>query len=493
MDNLNLKENQKKVDSIVIKSSLLFAPVSILLLVLGFILKYNTAVSIILSLIFLCGCLLPYISSKLFSIEISYVALISFTIISSSVYYFADKDGLIMLFFIPVGISCCYFDMKLLKFSFVLLAAGMDISMFFISLSHKGWGISLLINLIINTLFIICVSFLVYLFYRNFVIRADKIFHDVMEKEDILLDVNKQVTATANELLDVVGTLEHKSSETSAGTEHLTEELSHMQASVSSQTSEIDEVYNKLLIIEKGIYSIQENVNRIQKDSYDALELANGGKSLIEQSSLKDNDIIDSIKSMEDRTNNLCNNIDIAFQFINDVQKIATQSKMLSLNASIEAARAGETGRGFAVVADEVSELATQTTATVQKVRNLLENLKTESNEVIYAMNATKDSIEEGVTLSREVDIKFETIVKNNDSINEYILSLSNDVTSKLVHPIEKITQNLEGMKNIIHSHSSAIDDLASVSEKLSSMTGELNASAIELSNSSKSLISVLK
>ncbi len=488
MNNDRLEVNKKQVDASMVKSSLMFTPFAVVLLILGYVMDYSMPLVIFGALIFSLGCLMPYFSIKRNLKKTNYLIIICFTIIGIITYSIGNKPGLIMLYFIPIGIACCYFSKKLLKFAFITMAIGIDIGMFFEKLSLIGWCKALIINVIINTVFIAILSMIVYFFFKKFVIRANDIFQDVISKEGLLLEVNSKIKVIVDDLISVSKTLEKQSCEAAAGTEQISEEISEMLVGVANQAKNINDVYEKLLVIQKGIRNIQQNVKSISEDSITSLSLANSGNVLIQQLSEKDTDVINSITLVEQKLNFLFDNMDTVFKFIDQVKQIAAQSKLLALNATIEASRSGERGKGFAVVADEVSKLAIQTTATATHANNILENLKKESREVSSAMNYAKNIIQEGVALSKEVGISFTTIVKSNGNINNNILSLSGDVIKQLVTPIEVITGNLEAMRGIIQAHSTAINELASVSEELTSMTEELNISAGDLAQMSNSL-----
>jgi methyl-accepting chemotaxis protein len=396
------------------------------------------------------------------------------------------------LFFIPIGIACCYFSISILKFAFISMVTGMNVSMFFYSLAAKGIGISLLINVLTNIAFTSLLSFIVYLFFKYFVKRANDIFNDVLNKEDTLLKVNTQVGNTTKDLIKVAKALELQSAESSGGTEEITAEINDMLHGVSKQSQSIDEAYSELLIIQKGINNIQQNIKIISDNTLSTQSLANNGTSLIQKSAQKDVDVLDSINTAQQKVNFLCSNIDSVFKFVDKVQSIASQSKLLSLNASIEASRAGASGRGFTIVADEVSKLAAQTATTVKEVSEILDSFRKESIEVSTTMGYTKNTVEEGVNLSREVSLQFTTIAKRNTDITNNIKELSGNITKQLVTPIETITGNLGNIRDSIHSHHNAINEVASVGQELTAMTEELNDSAVNLATMSKTLESLL-
>lgn len=79
------------------------------------------------------------------------------------------------------------------------------------------------------------------------------------------------------------------------------------------------------------------------------------------------------------------------------IQRISTQSKILSLNSGIEAARAGEAGRGFAVVAKEIDQFATTSMDASKESERIITRMQSKANEIIAV---------------RTVDVAFDTIDK---------------------------------------------------------------------------------
>ncbi|MDH7576277.1 MAG: methyl-accepting chemotaxis protein [Bacillota bacterium] len=99
-------------------------------------------------------------------------------------------------------------------------------------------------------------------------------------------------------------------------------------------------------------------------------------------------------------------------EVLNFIKKVATQTKLLGLNAAIEAARAGEHGRGFAVVANEVRKLAEDSAVSAEQIGAILRNIEKSVGEIIVGIEVTAGVSERQAAATEEVAATIEQLEK---------------------------------------------------------------------------------
>ncbi|MCI5890388.1 MAG: methyl-accepting chemotaxis protein [Lachnospira sp.] len=269
-----------------------------------------------------------------------------------------------------------------------------------------------------------------------------------------------EVSATMDEIAAAMQEISATVEELSSGSENIFESIIHLTDKINDGN-----------VLTKDIQSRSLNYKtEIENEKTNAVAIINEIKNTLEQS-IENSKEAAQIQSLTE-----------------NILQIASQTNLLSLNASIEAAHAGEAGKGFSVVAAQISELA-ESSRTIAKNIQEISTLVTES---VTGLSSNSKKLLEFVNNDVLTDYdKFVAISDNyyNDAVNvNNILEEFTNGTSALKttmsemnHGINDISTTIEESANGTNDISSRIRNIASSVEAIKSQTAENQSIGNEL------------
>ena len=185
------------------------------------------------------------------------------------------------------------------------------------------------------------------------------------------------------------------------------------------------------------------------------------------------NNIVGVMKNLEQSTREIS-------EFSSVINGLASQTNLLSLNASIEAARAGEHGKGFAVVAEEVRKLASESNEAATSIELVITSIQEEMQKAIETAMSGSETVDQSSAVINEADEKFKGI---RDSVSNIAAQMNR--TKLSVEELARISNEVKSDTETVGQDSEAI---ASRMSELAAASEEQDASLHGMMEASKKL-----
>ncbi len=314
---------------------------------------------------------------------------------------------------------------------------------------------------------------------------ADGVLHyeentKAVSRGDEIGDISRATREVVEQLTNIIGDIADTSSRMQEfavkyvdSFKAIDENISNMEAAAgeiakgaTSQAMETQTANEGVINIGLAIDEISGSVESLDKSTEtmrDYNKTVYGTIKQLASISQKTKESVRSVYEQTYATNESANNIRSATDMITD---IASQTNLLSLNASIEAARAGEMGKGFAVVADEIRTLSEQSRTSAEEIVRIIQTLISNSDLSVQTMGDLSHIIEEQGKMLEQTEQVF-------DALNHEVNGVADAVAN--------IAGEIKALNDVKMSVTEVVESLAALSEENAASAQETSAAMTSL------------
>ena len=259
--------------------------------------------------------------------------------------------------------------------------------------------------------------------------------------------------------------LNSKSDQICASNQRIAAEMQEIAASTEQLTSSSQGVLGAIQSVHDdldGIVKAIEDSRRVSRDN-----LNHTGK------------MVTRVEDSSERINRVTGRSREVVSQLEQINKIAAQTNLLSLNAAIEAARAGEQGRGFAVVADEVRSLSITTAGLTQSINESLGSFVAEINEVEEMIHSTTEMMNTVADTSRLTDQELSKAMDRINTLYEEFRRVMDSareqeaIAESISHSILKASEEASDTQEVSQSLNALAHQLIEAVREVEQATGQ--------------------
>lgn len=298
-------------------------------------------------------------------------------------------------------------------------------------------------------------------------------------------DVSDNVMKSSDELKTTAAS-------TLSASEEIAKAVEDVAQNNTKQATLVTDITKSLGIVEQGSVDITNNIKRIEDHTDSLYRDCETMKNRINETRSSNDVLSENIGQIQSKIETTNVTIQKMSDILATIEDIASQTKLLSLNASIEAARAGDSGRGFSVVADSIRTLAASTADELISIREIIESITknfAECNKytsIVVENNATnQENLSEIIRIFDEVDSSISHTV-------DQVVSIKTAITES-EDQVKQVVEEVETLGNVSESNAAASEEINASIEELTALMSGVDAHSNILLDQSASLHDALK
>ncbi len=286
-------------------------------------------------------------------------------------------------------------------------------------------------------------------------------------------NVSKDVYASSTEL-------HRTSSSTLRACEEISKAIEDVAQNNTSQAGVASDITAEIGIMQEKTADISECVTGIEGCSTILVDNCNDMRVKIADTQKNSSMMSESVIRIKDKIDETNKVIAKMSEILVGIEDIASQTKLLSLNASIEAARAGELGKGFSVVADNIRTLSENTAQELVRIKDIIQNITGD-------FKACAESIDVAVKNNEESSKSISQVISSFEAVDNAIQDTSRQV-QLISAAVEETNTQLQGVSHDIVTLGQASESNAAASEEVNASVEELTALMNSVDESSSAL-----
>lgn len=288
------------------------------------------------------------------------------------------------------------------------------------------------------------------------------------------------------------------------GLKGIVEELNSNSCDNSATSEELaasmQETSATTQLIDERMDGVNENAKEIsalttegEKNANEIIKKADGLKKDTEVANERTKEIYSRVKKESDVAIEKAKEINQINALTDAIAAIASQTELLSLNASIEAARAGEAGRGFAVVAGEIGSLASQSTETANNITAIVSGVKDAAESMEQCLMQMIKFMEENVMVDYANFIRVsEEYSADATNFSDSMRTINSSI-SDLENNIDDIAHSVQDINRTVNEAAISVTDIAQKATDMVGYAGDTGEKAEDNARFAEELDSIVK